>query len=289
MDNQNPPTPNPTPPIENIPVQNPIVAETPSPQAYTAPHIENPPPPKKPFMFSKVLLPFLIIIILLLGVSGTYLALNSKSKQASKVTPTPLPIEASAKAGTPADETANWKTYEDSTFQFRIKYPSDWTLATGRNEPPRKTVAFKAPNGIGLTLSLEENPNFADNDTYINFVKENYTQDKNLVKEIKVDGWKAGLLSEQEKGYGTEPPSSPFPDLPYDSVAFFARDKKTYNIDLTSPPELSIQEDLLIKILSTFKFLDPSEEVACTQDVKLCPDGSAVGRTGPNCEFAPCP
>ncbi len=28
---------------------------------------------------------------------------------------------------------------------------------------------------------------------------------------------------------------------------------------------------------------------ACTRDAKVCPDGSAVGRTGPNCEFAPCP
>ncbi len=30
-------------------------------------------------------------------------------------------------------------------------------------------------------------------------------------------------------------------------------------------------------------------DVACTQEAKLCPNGSAVGRTGPNCEFAPCP
>lgn len=28
---------------------------------------------------------------------------------------------------------------------------------------------------------------------------------------------------------------------------------------------------------------------ACTREAKMCPDGSAVGRTGPNCEFAPCP
>ncbi len=27
----------------------------------------------------------------------------------------------------------------------------------------------------------------------------------------------------------------------------------------------------------------------CTLEAKLCPDGSTVGRTGPNCEFAPCP
>ncbi|OGY99995.1 MAG: hypothetical protein A2945_00610 [Candidatus Liptonbacteria bacterium RIFCSPLOWO2_01_FULL_52_25] len=28
---------------------------------------------------------------------------------------------------------------------------------------------------------------------------------------------------------------------------------------------------------------------ACTQDAMQCPDGSYVGRTGPNCEFAECP
>jgi hypothetical protein len=31
------------------------------------------------------------------------------------------------------------------------------------------------------------------------------------------------------------------------------------------------------------------KQQACTQEAKICPDGSAVGRTGPNCEFAPCP
>jgi len=27
----------------------------------------------------------------------------------------------------------------------------------------------------------------------------------------------------------------------------------------------------------------------CTLEAKICPDGTAVGRTGPNCEFAACP
>jgi hypothetical protein len=31
------------------------------------------------------------------------------------------------------------------------------------------------------------------------------------------------------------------------------------------------------------------EETFCTLDAKICPDGSSVGRSGPNCEFAPCP
>jgi len=32
-----------------------------------------------------------------------------------------------------------------------------------------------------------------------------------------------------------------------------------------------------------------SNSVACTDEAKLCPDGSYVGRSGPNCEFAECP
>lgn len=27
----------------------------------------------------------------------------------------------------------------------------------------------------------------------------------------------------------------------------------------------------------------------CTEEAKICPDGSSVGRVGPSCEFAPCP
>lgn len=33
----------------------------------------------------------------------------------------------------------------------------------------------------------------------------------------------------------------------------------------------------------------PGGGKACTMEAKLCPDGSYVGRTGPNCEFTPCP
>ncbi len=29
--------------------------------------------------------------------------------------------------------------------------------------------------------------------------------------------------------------------------------------------------------------------VACTMDAQICPDGSAVGRVAPDCQFAPCP
>lgn len=33
----------------------------------------------------------------------------------------------------------------------------------------------------------------------------------------------------------------------------------------------------------------PGEKAACTEEAKVCPDGSSVARTGPACEFAECP
>lgn len=48
-------------------------------------------------------------------------------------------------------------------------------------------------------------------------------------------------------------------------------------------------------LLLVWLAIEPSREgvytntVACTQEAKLCPDGSYVGRTGVNCAFAECP
>ncbi len=55
---------------------------------------------------------------------------------------------------------------------------------------------------------------------------------------------------------------------------------------------ISFDEPSGSDILSTLKLIEPvtnGTPVACTMDAKLCPDGSSVGRSGPNCEFAACP
>jgi hypothetical protein len=33
----------------------------------------------------------------------------------------------------------------------------------------------------------------------------------------------------------------------------------------------------------------PDENTVCTMEAKICPDGTTVGRMPPSCEFAPCP
>ncbi|MCB1591905.1 MAG: hypothetical protein KDI90_05580 [Alphaproteobacteria bacterium] len=46
---------------------------------------------------------------------------------------------------------------------------------------------------------------------------------------------------------------------------------------------------LALSVMMPSQFAQASEPVMCTMEAKLCPDGSYVSRTGPNCEFAPCP
>lgn len=49
---------------------------------------------------------------------------------------------------------------------------------------------------------------------------------------------------------------------------------------------------LLILTFGIFLYFNHQKEqepIFCTEEAKLCPDGSYVGREGPNCEFAKCP
>ena len=49
------------------------------------------------------------------------------------------------------------------------------------------------------------------------------------------------------------------------------------------------QKERLTKIAESEDAPDGDVYTACTQEAKECPDGSFVGRSGPDCAFAPCP
>ncbi|HOZ36897.1 MAG TPA: DUF333 domain-containing protein [bacterium] len=46
---------------------------------------------------------------------------------------------------------------------------------------------------------------------------------------------------------------------------------------------------MIMTIPKTGEQNSESKTTACTGEALVCPDGSSVGRTGPNCEFTPCP
>ena len=53
-----------------------------------------------------------------------------------------------------------------------------------------------------------------------------------------------------------------------------------------------MEKSIIIFGIALMMFLAACSQVGnapCAEDAKLCPDGTAVGRTGPNCEFAKCP
>ena len=76
--------------------------------------------------------------------------------------------------------------------------------------------------------------------------------------------------------------------VPFEATLTFTLDKDAYSnrgtliLRKDNPSGLSEHDDAL-EIPVIF-----AEVAACTQEARLCPDGSYVSRTGPNCEFASC-
>lgn len=151
---QPPVVPNQTPvvPPSNPPAQefyHPPVAQTP-PAGHPFPLPNNPSEPNHSphhHMFLRWMV-FLILGILVLAVllgGGAYVLMKAKAPVS-----TPIPV-VSKPTPTPVDETANWKTYTNSTHKFSFKYPSGWNV-----EEQDET---KSADGRELLITLNEPSN----------------------------------------------------------------------------------------------------------------------------------
>lgn len=78
---------------------------------------------------------------------------------------------------------------------------------------------------------------------------------------------------------------TPYPQFPEDTT----KSSKVFAASLTMVVLLVAGYALAAKLGGLWPFEGETDTVFCTQDAKLCPDGSYVGRTGPNCEFSACP
>ncbi|MDP2638993.1 MAG: Gmad2 immunoglobulin-like domain-containing protein [Candidatus Azambacteria bacterium] len=80
--------------------------------------------------------------------------------------------------------------------------------------------------------------------------------------------------------------------VPFEATLTFTIDKNTYSnrgalILRKDNPSGLPEHDNALEIPIIFDGI--ATPIACTQEAKQCPDGSYVGRTGPNCEFSACP
>ena len=277
-----------------------------------------------------------MIILVLFGVGGTYLALNSKPKpqactQDEKICPDGTSVGRNGpnctftpcftKPTPTPDETVNWKTYKASFGS--LKYPADWSIKEVDQ------VVFLAPPGADIFANTKQDTpgSGIKPEIIIAVISKSFSNsDSNNPDATN----KKTMIIDGIQGVYYIIPGAPLSTINFDLS--FNNGANILQFNLTSIGQENIDgfnkiyktnvkdadEKTFSQILSTFKFLEASptptcrprpacldatprclipetsdmcpKPVACTQEVKLCPDGKTyVGRQDPNCEFAPCP
>ncbi|MBI2641147.1 hypothetical protein HYW87_00950 [Candidatus Roizmanbacteria bacterium] len=103
----------------------------------------------------------LLILVAVLSSLGTYYVLQSKSQPQISTVPTLVPTQTLPSPIATADETANWKVFNDDKYQFSFKYPSEAVIIGNfdnysNNKLIGKVVSMKGAN-LDLTMSLDLN------------------------------------------------------------------------------------------------------------------------------------
>lgn len=204
------------------------------------------------------------------------------SYQQVQVSPTPSAT---------TDPTASWKTYTNIVMGFSVKLPPSWfthketkTLygySTNISYPVDNSSSQDFISGQQANVDIARSNNNGED-------LEKIAQDKvsmpaspfsNTITNSNVGSQNAIILTDTS-GNGKS--------------VLINFGKYNYDISIFNPDKFEGINTTFDQVLSTFKFISPTSSpsaspVACTQEAKLCPNGTSVGRTGPNCEFAPCP
>lgn len=250
-----------------------------------------PTPPEKTNSFLVTLLSVLLLISVFIAGFFAYQTQSLvKELNTLKVVSTP-----NVAVSPSPDPTANWKTYTNTELAVEFKYPSDWSL-TDTNQNGR-VIFGPALDGLKVyTVTVEVNgkANGQEISSYVT----------NLVN-LANSGPMGGIRYDSKENVSISGQNgivlhNVFAYDQNEERIYVIVNDRAYRISYPSGDEneniLNPKEnyDVVQQILSTFKFIQPTAStsplpVACTMEAKICPDGSAVGRSGPNCEFAPCP
>lgn len=212
------------------------------------------------------------IIIILVIIAGTGFAWKQLSKE-------PIPLvtnfEECVIAGNPVMESYPRQCrHEGETFIEDIGNELGKTDLI-RLDSPRPNQVIKSP----LTIEGEARGNW--------FFEASFP--------VVLTDWDGRIIAEGIATAKSEWMTTEF--VPFDAKLTFSVDKNAYSnrgsliLRKDNPSGLPEHDDALeIPVL----FAEVKTSVlptpkACTAEAKLCPDGSAVGRSGPNCEFATCP
>lgn len=182
-----------------------------------------------------------------------------------KTIPTPTPVE-----------TISLRSYTSDNLDISIQFPDNLIVSDGCLLDKKQcglSLGLEGTGGLFFEISKIFNTTVAkmfesDSKQYSGFLD---SEDRGpvLIDSI-VDSVKAKETTFKNAVYGTDV-----------RIIYIQIANDVFKIILPAYADSSANQ-----VLSTFKFIEP---VACTMEAKICPDGSSIGRTGPKCEFTPCP
>ena len=210
-----------------------------------------------------------VVAGIIAGALYWYFVINEEETTTTETTKvsTPSSKQATPSAKKEKDETADWKTYTNSSLGFSIKYPSGWyTKETPSNPSSPLTYA-----SISEKTTSDVNSGFvltvtADSDE---FLEKEYNETKKLeiskatsgvidsgphvverLPNTKVDNL-TGLV-------WTEKPEGENSTVPYNQTVYVKKGTKFYKIWTTAETQTDFNtyQKKFNLMLSTFKFLD---------------------------------
>ncbi|MBI3984998.1 MAG: hypothetical protein HY344_03610 [Candidatus Levybacteria bacterium] len=239
-----------------------------------------------------------VFLLVIVGAGAFVFGRNNLSQNQEPVVPSPTQtiVQESPTPTPDTSETKDWKTYLNSQSQWEMKYPVDLTAEkreasqigpTGIGDTvvfyklgKSQSTGTEFYDGISITVGVSKKSEditleaFADEQTKPN---PEVGSTRTPVKKISINGLT-----------GVETYITSFGNSRTVYLEYPGKKDRTYYISIVSEgPDKAAYDKTAEMMLQTFKSI--GNQTVCTQEAKLCPDGSYVGRTGPNCEFATCP
>lgn len=210
----------------------------------TSPSSNIPPPPKP----NHKLIFLLGGLIILIAGFGTYYLVKSNSKlplkactMEAKLCPDGSSVGRTgsncdfAPCPTPADPTANWKTYKDTTLGYSIMYPADWTLNSNPNVAQTNVINKGRSVSVTWSQHAADQGNAGGCASVCNFSAKDGAYNWVLLKQLPQTTDNSGFIIR----------ASTIQDSPSNRA-------------------------IIDQILSTFKFLDQESDNSVSQECGVC-------------------